>query len=163
MNATMQQRNEALLQIRAAIAADRDAILAANEQDLEEGRNNGLEAALLDRLAITPAQLDVLQEGLSQVAALSDPIGHVSDMQRMPSGIDVGTWYANHITHRGIATHKKSTVASIFTCLSLRAGVFLCVIVHAVCIQSTASPRHIEAVQPTGREHKYTVTKLIHC
>ena len=88
---TVEQRNDALLQIRAAIAADRDAILAANEQDLEEGRKNGLEAALLDRLALTPAQLDVLQEGLSQVAALPDPIGAVSDMQRMPSGIDVGT------------------------------------------------------------------------
>ena len=34
---SVEQRNEALLQIRAAIAADRDAILAANEQDLEEG------------------------------------------------------------------------------------------------------------------------------
>ena len=88
---TVEQRNDALLQIRAAIAADRDAILAANEQDIEEGRKNGLEAALLDRLALTPAQLDVLQEGLSQVAALPDPIGAVSDMQRMPSGIDVGT------------------------------------------------------------------------
>ena len=88
---TVEQRNDALLQIRAAIAADRDAILAANEQDLEEGRKNGLEAALLDRLALTPVQLDVLQEGLSQVAALPDPIGAVSDMQRMPSGIDVGT------------------------------------------------------------------------
>ena len=88
---TVEQRNDALLQIRAAIAADRDAILAANEQDLEEGRKNGLEAALLDRLALTPAQLDVLQEGLSQVAVLPDPIGAVSDMQRMPSGIDVGT------------------------------------------------------------------------
>ena len=88
---SVEQRNDALLQIRAAMAADRDAILAANEQDLEEGRKNGLEAALLDRLALTPAQLDVLQDGLSQVAALPDPIGAVSDMQRMPSGIDVGT------------------------------------------------------------------------
>ena len=88
---TVEQRSDALLQIRAAIASDRDAILAANEQDLEEGRKNGLEAALLDRLALTPAQLDVLQEGLSQVAVLPDPIGAVSDMQRMPSGIDVGT------------------------------------------------------------------------
>ena len=90
-SSSVEQRNEALLQIRAAIAADRDAILAANEQDLEQGRESGLEAALLDRLALTPAQLDVLEEGLSQVAALPDPIGAVSDMRKMPSGIDVGT------------------------------------------------------------------------
>ena len=90
-SSSVDRRNEALLQIRAAIAADRDAILAANERDLEQGRESGLEAALLDRLALTPAQLDVLEEGLSQVAALPDPIGAVSDMRKMPSGIDVGT------------------------------------------------------------------------
>ena len=90
-SSSVERRNEALLKIRAAIAADRDAILAANEMDLEQGRETGLEAALLDRLALTPAQLDVLEEGLSQVAALPDPIGAVSDMQQMPSGIDVGT------------------------------------------------------------------------
>ena len=90
-SSSVEQRNEALLQIRAAIAADRDAILAANERDLEQGRESGLEAALLDRLALTPAQLDVLEEGLSQVTALPDPIGAVSDMRKMPSGIDVGT------------------------------------------------------------------------
>ena len=90
-SSSVEQRNEALLQIRAAIAADRDAILAANEMDLGQARESGLEAALLDRLALTPAQLDVLEEGLSQVAALPDPIGAVSDMRQMPSGIDVGT------------------------------------------------------------------------
>ena len=90
-SSSFEQRNEALLQIRAAIAADRDAILAANEMDLEQGRESGLEAALLDRLALTPAQLDVLEQGLSQVAALPDPIGAMSDMRKMPSGIDVGT------------------------------------------------------------------------
>ena len=90
-SSSVEQRNEALLQIRAAIASDRDAILAANEMDLEQARESGLEAALLDRLALTPAQLGVLEEGLSQVMALSDPIGAVSDMRPMPSGIDVGT------------------------------------------------------------------------
>ena len=90
-SSSVEQRNEALLQIRAAIATDRDSILAANEMDLEQARESGLEAALLDRLALTPAQLGVLEEGLSQVAALPDPIGAVSDMRPMPSGIDVGT------------------------------------------------------------------------
>jgi len=90
-SSSVEQRNEALLQIRAAIAADRHAILAANEMDLEQGRESGLGAALLDRLALTPSQLDVLEHGLAQVAALPDPIGAISDMRQMPSGIDVGT------------------------------------------------------------------------
>ena len=90
-SSTVEHRNEALKKIRAEIAADRDAILEANEMDLEQGRETGLEAALLDRLALTPAQLDVLEEGLLQVAALPDPIGAVSDIQQMPSGINVGT------------------------------------------------------------------------
>lgn len=88
---SVDQRNDALLQIRAALSADRDAILAANARDLEDGRAQGLDSALLDRLALNASRLDVLEEGLEQVAALPDPIGELSDVRRMPSGIDVGT------------------------------------------------------------------------
>ena len=90
-SASGEQRNAALIAIREAITANREAILAANEADLEQGRSSGLDAALMDRLALTPARLDALEEGLSQVAALPDPIGVITDLQRMPSGIDVGT------------------------------------------------------------------------
>ena len=89
--ASADQRNQALVEIQQALASDRDRILAANAQDLEAGRQNGLDAALLDRLAVTPARLDVLEEGLLQVAALPDPIGQISDERAMPSGISVGT------------------------------------------------------------------------
>ena len=89
--ASADQRNQALVEIQQALASDRDRILAANAQDLEAGRQNGLNAALLDRLAVTPARLDVLEEGLLQVAALPDPIGQISDERAMPSGISVGT------------------------------------------------------------------------
>ena len=88
---SVDQRNDALLQIRATLSADRDAILAANARDLEDGRTHGLDSALLDRLALNASRLDVLEEGLEQVAALPDPIGELSDVRRMPSGIDVGT------------------------------------------------------------------------
>ena len=88
---SVEERNEALRQIRAALSADRDAILAANARDLEDGQAQGLDAALLDRLALTTSRLDVLEAGLEQVAALPDPIGGLSDVRRMPSGIDVGT------------------------------------------------------------------------
>jgi glutamate-5-semialdehyde dehydrogenase len=77
-SSSVEQRNEALLQIRAEIAAGRDAILAANEMDLEQGRESGLEAALLDRLALTPAQLDVLEQGSYRryVGHAQDAVGH---------------------------------------------------------------------------------------
>ena len=88
---SVEERNEALRQIRAALSADRDAILAANARDLEDGQAQGLDAALLDRLALNASRLDVLEAGLEQVAALPDPIGGLSDVRRMPSGIDVGT------------------------------------------------------------------------
>ena len=90
-NAPVDQRNAALLAIREAIAEDREAILSANEKDLEQGRIKGLDEALIDRLALNPARLDAVEEGLAQVAALADPIGAVSGLKTMPSGIKVGT------------------------------------------------------------------------
>src|SRR5690606_9044922 len=43
-----------------------------------------------DRLALTPARIDDMIEGLRQVAALPDPIGEIRDMRYLPSGIQVG-------------------------------------------------------------------------
>lgn len=83
-------KNHALLATADAILADRDAILAANREDLERGRANGLDAALLDRLELKPAGIDAMVEGLRQVAALPDPVGAITDLVYRPSGIQVG-------------------------------------------------------------------------
>lgn len=88
--ATTAQKNNALLAAARALDAARAALLAANEQDLANGRANGLDAALLDRLALTPARIDGMIEGLRQVASLSDPVGAIRDMSYRPSGIQVG-------------------------------------------------------------------------
>ncbi|MBW6183401.1 glutamate-5-semialdehyde dehydrogenase, partial [Pseudomonas aeruginosa] len=61
-----------------------------NEQDRAAGRANGLEPAMLDRLALTPARIDDMIEGLRQVATLPDPIGEIRDMRYVPSGIQIG-------------------------------------------------------------------------
>ncbi len=84
------EKNAALLAIADAIDAARDAIANANARDLEAGRENGLDAALLDRLELTPARIDGMIEGLQQVAALPDPVGEISDLNYRPSGIQVG-------------------------------------------------------------------------
>lgn len=88
--ASTAQKNRALQAAAAALDAARAELSAANQLDLDAGRASGLEPALLDRLALTPARIDGMIEGLRQVAALPDPVGAVRDMSYRPSGIQVG-------------------------------------------------------------------------
>lgn len=88
--ASTADKNAALLAMADAIDASRDVLHQANEQDLQHGREKGLDAAMLDRLALTPARIDGMIEGLRQVVALQDPVGAISDMSFRPSGIQVG-------------------------------------------------------------------------
>lgn len=83
-------KNNALMAIATAIDAARSDLAEANQQDMARGRDNGLEAALLDRLELAPQGIDGMIEGLHQVAALPDPVGEVSEMNYRPSGIQVG-------------------------------------------------------------------------
>ncbi|MCO2323627.1 glutamate-5-semialdehyde dehydrogenase [Pseudomonas aeruginosa] len=84
------QKNRALLAAADALDAARAELSHANEQDLAAGRANGLEPAMLDRLALTPARIDDMIEGLRQVATLPDPIGEIRDMRYVPAGIQIG-------------------------------------------------------------------------
>jgi glutamate-5-semialdehyde dehydrogenase len=88
--ASTADKNTALLAMADAIDASRDVLHQANEQDLQQGREKGLDTAMLDRLALTPARIDGMIEGLRQVVALQDPVGAISDMSFRPSGIQVG-------------------------------------------------------------------------
>lgn len=87
---TTATRNQALLATADALDAARNELAVANAKDLERGRENGLDAAMLDRLELTPQRIDAMIEGLRQVAALPDPIGEITGMTYRPSGIQVG-------------------------------------------------------------------------
>jgi glutamate-5-semialdehyde dehydrogenase len=84
------QKNHALQAARNALEDSRESLMDANRLDMERGRENGLDAALLDRLELTVPRIDSMLEGLDQVARLSDPVGSIADLKTMPSGIQVG-------------------------------------------------------------------------
>lgn len=88
--ATTAQKNAALLGIADAIDSSRDELMAANNKDMQAGRDKGLDAALLDRLELNKSRIDTMIEGMRQVAGLDDPVGAVSDLKYRPSGIQVG-------------------------------------------------------------------------
>jgi glutamate-5-semialdehyde dehydrogenase len=83
-------KNSALSAIADALLAAKEDILAANVMDMDAGHKRGLEPALLDRLAISEHSFALMIEGLTQVASLADPVGAISDMRYLPSGIQVG-------------------------------------------------------------------------
>jgi len=83
-------RNRALLAIADAIRRDKDALLAANREDMKAARAAGMDAAMLDRLALSEKAVATMAEGLEQIVALTDPIGEITELKFRPSGIQVG-------------------------------------------------------------------------
>lgn len=83
-------RNRALTLIADAIERDADALRAANQLDMDAAAANGLEPAMLDRLALSDKAIATMVEGLRQIVALPDPIGEISGLKFRPSGIQVG-------------------------------------------------------------------------
>jgi glutamate-5-semialdehyde dehydrogenase len=82
-------KDAALLRVADALEARAPEILEANARDLEAGREAGLTAALMDRLALDPARISAIAQGTRAIAALPDPVGEVIDGKRLPNGLDV--------------------------------------------------------------------------
>jgi glutamate-5-semialdehyde dehydrogenase len=83
-------KNQALRNIASLIRHHEKALLAANQQDLDAAKANGMEAAMLDRLALSEKSVATMAEGLEQIASLPDPIGEMSNFKYRPSGIQIG-------------------------------------------------------------------------
>ncbi len=83
------KKNQALRKIAQKLDENRVLIFAENEKDLEEGRKNGMSAALLDRLAITGKVIDGLMESARQIAEMEDPVGEELSRSVRPNGLTV--------------------------------------------------------------------------
>lgn len=82
-------KNRALRAIAAELRADAGTILAANEQDVADATAHGLDAALIDRLRLTPARLDAIANDVEHVTTLADPVGERFDERTLPNGLQV--------------------------------------------------------------------------
>lgn len=83
-------KNAALLAIHDALQAGQSEVLAANAVDMQHGRDNALDPALLDRLELTPERFAGMLQGLRDVIGLTDPVGVITDLAYRPSGIQLG-------------------------------------------------------------------------
>lgn len=88
--ANTRTKNAALGAIKEAMIANKDGILSENAKDVANGKQNGLDEALLDRLVINESRFDAMLASLDDVIGLPDPIGEIDDMVYRPSGIQLG-------------------------------------------------------------------------
>lgn len=85
--ATTGQKDAALAAVATAIRGNMDQIVSANELDLANGRENGLSAALLDRLRLDEARLGSLAAAVEDISRLTDPVGEVVRGRTLPNGL----------------------------------------------------------------------------
>lgn len=119
--ASTADKNSALLSIADDIDKGRDALMAENRKDMQAGAEKGLDAALLDRLELTPGRIDSMIEGLRQIAALPDPIGEIFDMNYRPTGIQVGRMRVP-LGVVGIIYESRPNVTADAAALCLKSG-----------------------------------------
>jgi len=82
-------KDTALKAAAGAIRTERDAILAANAEDMAFGRDKKLSPAMLDRLELTPVRIEAMATGLEEIAALPDPVGAVLAEWERPNGLRI--------------------------------------------------------------------------
>ena len=114
-------KNDALLNIASALDDNRKDLLAANNADMNNARENNLEAALLERLELNDERIDAMIEGVRQVAAMPDLIGDITDLELRPSGIRLGKMRVP-LGVIGIIYESRPNVTIDAACLCLKSG-----------------------------------------
>lgn len=120
-NLSCEKKNEALKEISNALIENTDKILAENEIDLKNAKENNIKTSMIDRLRLTKERIKGIAEGVLQVALLNDPIGEVLGMTKRPNGLTIGKKRVP-IGVIGIIFEARPNVTVDAACLTLKTG-----------------------------------------
>ena len=87
--ASAERKHAALIAAAHEVAARKEAILAANAEDMIFGRDKGLSPAMMDRLMLDESRLRGIVDGLRAVAEQRDPVGEVIAEWDRPTGLHI--------------------------------------------------------------------------
>ena len=83
---TTEEKNAALAAMADALEANQDAILAANQLDLNNAPST-ISPVMIDRLALSPTRIAGMAQGIRDVVNLPDPIGKVLKSHTRADGL----------------------------------------------------------------------------
>jgi glutamate-5-semialdehyde dehydrogenase len=87
--ASREAKDACLLDLADRIDAGVEPLLEANRADVEAGREQGLNEALLDRLTLTEARIAEMAKGVREIKELDDPVGEVVEGWTLENGLEV--------------------------------------------------------------------------
>jgi glutamate-5-semialdehyde dehydrogenase len=82
-------KNNALKAMAAGLSARAADILKENAADVAAAKQQGLSAAMLDRLALTRDRIDKMIRSLDEIIELRDPVGEVLEGYVRPNGLQI--------------------------------------------------------------------------
>jgi glutamate-5-semialdehyde dehydrogenase len=174
------RKNAALAAIETGLGANADAILSANAADVEKARAAGSADYYIDRLTLNPKRIAGMQEGLRQIAALSDPIGEVLGGWVRPNGLEltkvrvpigvIGIIYESrpNVTVDAAALCIKSGNATILRGGSetIKSNIALACVIQDGLVSAGLPRSCVELIQTTDRaaaRHLMTMNRYVDC
>jgi glutamate-5-semialdehyde dehydrogenase len=88
-NLSTDDKNTVLQRMADAIRADKDVILAANQEDLQAGREKQLAESMMDRLELNDERIEGMATAIEELIALPDPVGDSYLLEERPNGMRV--------------------------------------------------------------------------
>lgn len=119
--ASTEDKNRILKAIADALRENCDEILTANAKDLENGRNNGMSEALLDRLMLNFDRVEGMAQGVEGVIALPDPVGKIIWETERPNGLKIKR-VSSPLGVIGIIYEARPNVTSDAASLAIKSG-----------------------------------------
>ena len=117
---TTDAKNQALLAMADHLLLWQHKILDANAEDMAAAKGH-ISEVMLDRLALTPARIAAMADGIRQVAALPDPVGKILARHTTPGGLIVEKT-AIPMGVIAIIYESRPNVTSDAAALSLKSG-----------------------------------------
>ena len=119
--ATTDEKNRILKAIADALRKNCEKIIKANEIDLQNGRNNGMSEALLDRLMLNSDRIEGMAQGVEGVISLPDPVGKILWEDERPNGLKIQR-VSSPLGVIGIIYEARPNVTSDAAALAIKSG-----------------------------------------
>ena len=121
MVATTIEKNDALKSIADALVMNADEIIEANAKDIQNGIDNGMSKALLDRLKLDRERIEGMAKGVKDVVSLPDPVGRVLNTFERPNGLKIEK-VSTPLGVIGVIFEARPNVTSDAAALALKSG-----------------------------------------